>query len=139
MAILIGSALVVSGTVMQGIFKNPLAPPDLIGITSGATLMAAITIVLGSYFNQFLPVIVQNSLLSIASFFGALLTTILVYRISITSGRTNVTIMLLSGVAISSLGFAIVGFMIYLSKEEQLRDLTFWTLEVYLRLHGQKT
>lgn len=128
MAILIGSALAVSGTVMQGIFKNPLATPDLIGITSGATLMAAITIVLGGYFNQFLPVIVQNSLLSIASFFGALLTTILVYRISITSGRTNVTIMLLSGVAISSLGFAIVGFMIYLSKEEQLRDLTFWTL-----------
>src|SRR5690554_202307 len=128
MAILIGSALAVSGTVMQGIFKNPLATPDLIGITSGATLMAAITIVLGGYFNQFLPVIVQNSLLSIVSFFGALLTTILVYRISITSGRTNVTIMLLSGVAISSLGFAIVGFMIYLSKEEQLRDLTFWTL-----------
>lgn len=69
MAILIGSALAVSGTVMQGIFKNPLATPDLIGITSGATLMAAITIVIGGYFNQFLPVIVQNSLLSIASFF----------------------------------------------------------------------
>src|SRR5690625_992844 len=52
MAILIGSALAVSGTVMQGIFKNPLATPDLIGITSGATLMAAITIVLGSYFKD---------------------------------------------------------------------------------------
>lgn len=128
MAILIGSALAVSGTIMQGIFKNPLATPDLIGITSGATLMAAITIVLGSYFNQFLPEFIQNSLLSIAAFVGALITTILVYRISITSGRTNVTIMLLSGVALSSLGFAIVGFMIYLSKEEQLRDLTFWTL-----------
>lgn len=128
MAILVGSSLAVSGTIMQGIFKNPLATPDLIGITSGATLMAAITIVLGSYFYQFFPMYVQNSLLSFAAFIGALITTILVYRISIVSGRTNVTIMLLSGVALSSLGFAIVGIMIYLSKEDQLRDLTFWTL-----------
>lgn len=128
MAILIGSALAVSGTVMQGIFKNPLATPDLIGISSGATLMAAITIVLGGYFSQYLPELLQNSLLSISAFIGALLTTVLVYRMSMTTGRTNVTIMLLSGVAISSLGFAIVGFMIYLSEEEQLRDLTFWTL-----------
>ncbi|HLV23233.1 MAG TPA: iron ABC transporter permease [Moheibacter sp.] len=128
MAILIGSILAVSGTTMQGMFKNPLATPDLIGITAGATLMAAITIVLGSHFREHLPDFVQNSMLSIAAFLGALLTTLLVYRISTTQGKTNVVIMLLSGVAISALGFAIVGFLIYLSKDEQLRDLTFWNL-----------
>ncbi len=128
MAILIGSILAVSGTVMQGMFKNPLATPDLIGITAGATLMAAITIVLGAHFREFIPEIVQFSLLSIAAFIGALVTTFAVYRMSTTQGKTNVIIMLLSGVAISALGFAVVGFLIYLSKDEQLRDLTFWNL-----------
>lgn len=128
MAILIGSILAVSGTAMQGMFKNPLATPDLIGITAGATLMAAITIVLGSMFREYLPEFLQYSLLSIAAFMGALLTTLLVYKMSTTQGKTNVVIMLLSGVAISALGFAIVGFLIYLSKDEQLRDLTFWNL-----------
>jgi len=128
MAILVGSILAVSGTVMQGMFKNPLATPDLIGITAGATLMAAITIVLGGYFRHLLPEYFQFSLLSIAAFIGALITMLMVYRMSTTHGKTNVIIMLLSGVAISALGFACTGFLIYLSKEEQLRDLTFWNL-----------
>jgi len=128
MAILIGSILAVAGTSMQGMFKNPLATPDLIGITAGATLMAAITIVLGSHFREYLPDFIQYSLLSIAAFIGALVTTLLVYKISTTQGKTNVVIMLLSGVAITALGFAVVGFLIYLSKDEQLRDLTFWNL-----------
>lgn len=128
MAILIGSILAVSGTTMQGMFKNPLATPDLIGITAGATLMAAVTIVLGSLFRDYLPDFLQYSLLSLAAFVGALLTTLLVYKMSTTQGKTNVVTMLLSGVAISALGFAIVGFLIYLSNDEQLRDLTFWNL-----------
>lgn len=128
MAILIGSTLAVAGTSMQGMFRNPLATPDLIGITAGATLMAAITIVLGSFIRHLLPEFLQFSLISIAAFIGALLTTIMVYKMSTTQGKTNVVIMLLSGVAISALGFACVGFLIYLSKDEQLRDLTFWNL-----------
>lgn len=128
MAILIGSALAVSGTCMQGMFKNPLATPDLIGITAGSTLMAAITIVLGSYIRPYIPEYLHFFMLSIAAFVGALATMILVYRISTQQGKTNVIIMLLSGVAITALGFAMTGFLIYLSKEEQLRDLTFWNL-----------
>lgn len=128
MAVLIGSILAVAGTSMQGMFKNPLATPDLIGITAGATMMAAITIVLGSYFRHLLPEFVQFSLLSIAAFVGALLTMLLVYKISTTQGKTNVVIMLLTGVAVTALGFAVTGFLIYLSKDEQLRDLTFWNL-----------
>src|SRR5690606_18482570 len=70
MAILIGTILAVAGTAMQGMFKNPLATPDLLGITAGATLMAAITIVLGSFFRHLLPELLQFSLLSIAAFIG---------------------------------------------------------------------
>lgn len=128
MAILVGSALSVSGTCLQGMFKNPLASPDLIGITSGAMLFAAVSIVLGSYLKPYIPEVFHFSMLSIAAFLGALLTMTMVYRISTNNGNTNVVIMLLSGVAITAMAFATTGFLIYLSKEEQLRDLTFWNL-----------
>ncbi len=128
MAILMGSALAVSGTCLQGMFRNPLATPDLLGITSGASLFAALSIVLGSSLKPYLPEAVQFSMLSIMAFAGALITMVAVYNISTTNGRTNVVIMLLSGVAITALGFAVTGFLIYISKEEQLRDLTFWNL-----------
>ncbi|QEE48825.1 iron ABC transporter permease [Flavobacterium alkalisoli] len=128
MGVLIGSALAVSGTCLQGMFKNPLATPDLIGITSGASLFAAITIVLGSSIKPYIPEVFHYSLLSIMAFIGALLTMLLVYRISTTNGKTNVVVMLLCGVAFTALGFAIMGLLIYISKEEQLRDLTFWNL-----------
>lgn len=128
MAILIGSALAVSGTCLQGMFKNPLATPDLIGITAGASLFAAITIVLGSFIKPYIPEVLHFSLLSIAAFVGSFITMSLVYRISTSGGKTNVVMMLLSGVAISALSFAVMGLLIYISKEEQLRDLTFWNL-----------
>lgn len=128
MAILVGSALAVAGTCLQGMFKNPLASPDLIGITSGAMLFAAITIVLGSHLKPFIPEVFHFSMLSIAAFLGALLTMTIVYRISTSNGKTNVVVMLLSGVAITAISFAATGFLIYISKEEQLRDLTFWNL-----------
>jgi iron complex transport system permease protein len=128
MAILIGSMLAVSGTGLQGLFKNPLATGDLIGLTSGATLLAAIAIVLGGHFKQYLPEVVQFSLVGISAFIGAFLSMMLVYRISSSGGKTNVVMMLLTGVAITAIGFSITGFLIYISKDEQLRDLTFWNL-----------
>lgn len=128
MAILIGSMLAVSGTGLQGLFKNPLATGDLIGLTSGATLLAAIAIVLGGHFKQYLPEVIQFSLVGISAFIGAFLSMMLVYRISSSGGKTNVVMMLLTGVAITAIGFSITGFLIYISKDEQLRDLTFWNL-----------
>ncbi|WP_278353773.1 FecCD family ABC transporter permease [Chryseobacterium gleum] len=128
MAILIGGMLSVSGTSLQGLFKNPLATGDLIGLTSGATLLAAIAIVLGGHFKAYLPEAVQFSLVGIAAFIGSFLSMMLVYRISTSGGKTNVVMMLLTGVAITAIGFSITGFLIYLSKDEQLRDLTFWNL-----------
>lgn len=128
MGILIGSALAVSGTCLQGMFRNPLATPDLLGITAGASLFAAITIVLGSYIKPYVPEVFRFSLLSVMAFLGALITMVLVYRISTQNGRTNVVMMLLTGVAFTAIGFAVMGLLIYFSKEEELRDLTFWNL-----------
>jgi len=128
MGILIGSALAVSGTCLQGMFRNPLATPDLIGITAGASLFAGIAIVLGGYIKPYIPEVFHFSFLSAMAFTGAFLTMMLVYRMSTQNGRTNIVMMLLTGVAITSLGFAVMGLLIYFSKEEQLRDLTFWNL-----------
>ncbi len=128
MGILIGSMLSVSGTSMQGIFKNPLSTPDLIGITSGATLFAATSIVLGGVLKAFIPESLHFYLLSLMAFLGSLLTMLIVYKIATVNGKTNVVMMLLTGVAITAIGFAFTGFLIYISKEEQLRDLTFWNL-----------
>lgn len=128
MAVLVGSMLSVSGTSLQGLFKNPLATGDLIGLTSGATLLAAIAIVLGGHFKEYLPEAVQFSLVGIAAFIGSFLSMMLVYRISTNGGKTNVVMMLLTGVAITAIGFSITGFLIYIAKDEQLRDLTFWNL-----------
>lgn len=128
MGILIGSMLSVSGTCMQGMFKNPLATPDLIGITSGATLFAATSIVLSGVLKAFIPESLHFYLLSLMAFLGSLLTMLIVYKIATVNGKTNVVMMLLTGVAITAIGFAFTGFLIYISKEEQLRDLTFWNL-----------
>lgn len=128
MAILMGSALAVSGAAMQGMFKNPLATPSLIGVTSGASLFAAIAIVLGNYMLQLLPDFLHELLISLMAFIGAILTMTFVYRMSTTQRKTNVVVMLLAGVAISAMAGAITGFLIYLTDEEELRNLTFWTL-----------
>lgn len=128
MAMLMGSALAVSGAAMQGMFKNPLATPSLIGVTSGASLFAAIAIVLGNYMLQLLPDFLHELLISLMAFIGAILTMTFVYRMSTTQRKTNVVVMLLAGVAISAMAGAITGFLIYLTDEEELRNLTFWTL-----------
>src|SRR5690554_4226994 len=125
MAMLIGSALAVSGTCLQGMFKNPLASPDLIGITSGAMLFAATTIVLGDHFIQFFPDALTYSFLSIMAFLGAMLTISLMYKMSSSHGKTNMVSLLLSSMAITALSCSVTSLLTYLSTDEQLRNLTF--------------
>jgi len=128
MAVLTGSALAISGTSLQGLFKNPLASPDLIGITSGAVLFAALTIVFGSTVMHLLPPFFRYALLSIMAFLGALLTMLFVYKMATSNGKTHILILLLSGVAITALTGAVTGFLTYISTEEELRNITFWSL-----------
>lgn len=128
LAILMGSALAVCGTCLQGLFRNPLATPSLIGITSGASLFAAIAIVVGASFKAFLPEFIRESLVAFMAFLGALLTLVFVYRIATKGGKTRILILLLAGVAVSALAGAVTGFLTYISSEEELRSLTFWSL-----------
>lgn len=125
---MIGALLAVSGTVMQGLFRNPLADPALVGVSSGGALAAAFTIVILD--NAIAPNAAAHAfeLLPIAAFLGSLVTTLLLYRISSREGRTSVAIFLLSGLAIAALANAGIGLLIFMADDRQLRDITFWLL-----------
>ena len=128
LAVLVGGGLAVSGAAIQGIFRNPLADPSLIGITSGAMVFAVAGLLFAGWL---LPVVggwLGYSLVMILAFAGSLLCTLLVYRLASHRGRTSVFTMLLAGIAITALGGALTGLMTYFSSEEELRDITFWTL-----------
>ena len=128
LAILVGATLAISGAALQGLFRNPLADPTLIGVSSGAALAAAFIITMGAKLFSFLPPALYSLLLPIAAFVGGLVATLLVYIISTRAGKTNVATMLLAGIAINALAAAGIGFLIFTANDVQIRDLTFWTL-----------
>lgn len=128
LGVLIGAALGISGAAIQGLFRNPLAEPGLIGISSGATLFAVIMIVLEVRIFKQLTGVLGFYALSIAAFIGAGLTTMLVYRMAMRNGKTIVTTLLLSGIAINALASAFTGLLTYMATDAQLRNITFWSL-----------
>lgn len=127
MAAIIGAVLAASGVLMQGLFRNPLADPSLIGVSSGASAGASFIIViaaplLGMY--QLLGV----SLVAFGAFIGAILATALVYQIAARKGRTAVATMLLAGIAISALAGAINSFLSYIADNFMLRQISLWQM-----------
>jgi len=125
---LVGAALASSGALMQGLFRNPLADPGLVGVSAGAALAAAATIVLGDALLAPLIGALPFGLLPFGAFAGGLLTTLALYRIATRGGRTSMATMLLAGVAFGALSGAVMGLFSYVSDDRQLRDLTFWSL-----------
>ncbi|WP_172612974.1 FecCD family ABC transporter permease [Pseudomonas graminis] len=123
----VGAVLAVSGVAMQGLFRNPLADPGLVGVSSGAALGAAVAIVAGASIGG-LPETFQPYLLSICAFAGGLGITSIVYRLGRRDGRTSVSTMLLAGVAMTALAGSIIGLFTYLADDASLRTLTFWNL-----------
>lgn len=121
----VGAALAVSGALMQGLFRNPLADPGLIGVSSGAGLSAALTIVLGG---KGLFDFGGVASLPLGAFLGGLASTLLIYAISTRGGRTSMATMLLAGVGFGAFSGALTGLLAYWSNDQQLRDLTFWSL-----------
>jgi iron complex transport system permease protein len=109
-------------------FRNPLAAPGLIGISSGAALAAVSVIVLGATVLQGFSQVFGIYTLPLAAFIGGTLTTLIIYRLSTVNGRTQVGTMLLAGVAINALAGAFIGLMTFLATDEQLRSITFWSL-----------
>jgi iron complex transport system permease protein len=128
LGILVGAALAVSGAVMQGLFRNPLADPGLVGVGAGAGLGAITAIVLGGLMPVALRDALSFYLVPLAAFFGGWATTLLLYRLSTHRGRTSVAVMLLGGIALGALAGAVSGVLIYMANDAQLRDLTFWGL-----------
>lgn len=126
MGLLVGAALAVSGAIMQGIFRNPLADPGLAGVSAGAGLGAATMIVLGGSLALPLASILSYAALPAAAFLGGLCTTLILYGLSTRLGRTSIATMLLAGIALGALSGAATGVLIYIADDKQLRDLTFW-------------
>lgn len=125
---LIGSALAVSGAVMQGLFRNPLADPGIVGVSAGAGLGAVSVIVLGGTALAPFTTLLGSMALPLAAFIGGLVTTLILYQVATRQGRTSVATMLLAGIALSALAMALTGVLIYMADDRQLRDLTFWQL-----------
>ncbi|GAB5534908.1 MAG: iron ABC transporter permease [Rubricoccaceae bacterium] len=122
MGIVVGAGLAMSGAVLQGLFRNPLADPGLVGVSSGAALGAASAIVLGA------AAFFGPASIALLAFGVGLATTLIVYRIATRGNRTSVTTMLLAGIAVNALCGAAVGALVLFADDGQLRDLTFWTL-----------
>jgi iron complex transport system permease protein len=126
LGVLIGAGLAVSGLLMQGLFRNPLADPGLVGVSAGSSLGAVTIIVLGGTalapFTEALGIFA----LPIAAFGGGLATTFILYRVATKGGQTAIATMLLAGIAIAALAGAFSGVLVYIASDNQLRDLTFW-------------
>ncbi|WP_103333825.1 FecCD family ABC transporter permease [Pseudotabrizicola formosa] len=126
--VLVGASLAVAGAVMQGLFRNPLADPGLVGVGAGAGLGAVLAIVLGGLAPVWITQAMGYHLVPLAAFFGGWVSTLLLYRVATRSGRTSVATMLLAGIALGALAGAATGVLVYIADDRQLRDLTFWGL-----------
>ncbi|MDN5864542.1 MAG: iron ABC transporter permease [Gammaproteobacteria bacterium] len=125
----VGAILAASGAALQGLFRNPLADPALIGVSSGAALGAAGWIVFGSTLVAAQPWLALGGYTrAVAAFIGGIVATFVLFRIGGRRGRTSVATLLLAGIAINALGGAVLGFLSYLSSNQELRDITFWML-----------
>ncbi|BAV05063.1 hemin ABC transporter, permease protein [Filimonas lacunae] len=129
LGVLIGAGLATAGASLQGLFRNPLADARLIGVSSGASLFAVLVIaVLPAIPALANHTISKHYLLNAATFTGACSASILVFRISRSGSKTLTTTMLLAGMGISTLCEAFIGLIISTANNEELRNITFWTL-----------
>jgi iron complex transport system permease protein len=128
MATLIGAGLGAAGAAMQGLFRNPLADPGLIGVSAGAALAAVAAIVLGSSLFGAASGVLGLWLLPVAAFTGGLGATLLMARLGTVDGVTAVATLLLAGVAVNALAGALTGLLIFMADDREVRDITFWTL-----------
>ena len=127
-ALLIGAALGLSGALTQGLFRNSLADPGLLGVSAGAACAVALGIVILNDLN--IPLLLEWRFWTIPAlaFSGAILVCFALDRIArwITPG--SIAGLLLTGIALNALAAAIIGLCTYLATDEQLRNLTFWTM-----------
>ena len=121
LSILIGAMLSQCGAVMQGLFRNPLADPGIIGVSSGAAIGAIVAII-------WLADIFGPLAIPVCAFIMGLLTTLLVYSLAQSKSGTSVIVLLLAGVAVSAFAGAAIGFLSYFSNDQKLRELSLWQM-----------
>lgn len=121
---LVGALLAICGAAMQGLFRNPLADPSLIGVTAGASVGASLMIVFGGT----LAGLGGLSLISLGAFAGGAGAVALVYRLATGPGGTSVATMLLAGIAIAALAGSAGGLLEFHASNEMLRRISLWRM-----------
>jgi iron complex transport system permease protein len=128
LAVLAGAGLAAAGAALQGLFRNPLADPGLVGVSGGAALGASLMIVMGAAWFPGLTRWLGGLALPLAAFCGGLAATLAVHRLA---GRRECALpesLVLAGIAITALAEAAIGLLTYFADDQQLRTLTFWRL-----------
>ena len=128
LGVFIGSALAISGASLQGLFRNPLVEPGLIGVSNGAAFCAIVVIVFSQSLPEQLKDVLGLYLLPFSAFIGSLVVTLLAYRLSQRHGKTDIALLILAGVAMNALAAALIGLVIYYADDTALRTFTFWSL-----------
>jgi iron complex transport system permease protein len=130
LSILTGAVLGLSGAVMQGLFRNPIVEPGLAGTSAGAAFGAALVFVFGGTTMAFTSPL-GTLAVPIVAFMGSFAATLLVYRVSSAFGKVNVFTLLLAGVAVNAVCAAGTGFLSYIARDPQARNITFWNLGTF--------
>lgn len=128
LAVAVGAALGLAGALSQALFRNPMADPGLLGVTSGAAAAVALALTVFAGVQYALPPSWRLWLLPAVGFAGALGVCFALDRLARWLAPGSIAALLLSGLAIQALTFAIVGLCSHLANDEQLRAISFWTL-----------
>jgi iron complex transport system permease protein len=128
LAACVGAALGLAGALTQGLFRNPLADPGLLGVTSGAVCAVALVLTVFAASAAAVPMAWRVWVLPASAFVGALAVCFGLERLARWLTPGSVAGLLLTGLALNALAGALVGLCTYLATDEQLRSLTFWTL-----------
>ncbi|MEO7312153.1 MAG: iron ABC transporter permease [Chitinophagaceae bacterium] len=126
-----GAILSVSGVLMQGLFRNPIVEPGLIGTSAGAAFGASVVFVMAAGMSKELKAITGPLLVPLAAFAGGLVATFLVYTLAKSQKRVSITSLLLIGIAVNAVGLSGTGFMSYVARDPQARSITFWNLGTF--------
>jgi iron complex transport system permease protein len=124
LGLLVGATLAICGAVMQGLFRNPLADPGLVGVSGGAAAGAAASVVLTG--SLLLPQWLARLATPLGAFVGAALAASAVLAVARRNGRTSIASLLLAGLAINAISGAAIGFLLAVADPAQLRSITFW-------------
>ena len=127
LTLLIGALLSICGAVTQGLFRNPLADPSLIGVTAGASMGAAIMIFFAAS-TSVLEGILGISLISVGAFIGGIFTVTLVYKLATNKNGTSVATMLLAGIAITAIAGGLTSLIEFFADNEMLRRISLWRM-----------